>query len=328
MVAAVVAGEAVAFGPGRAWRFHCCHAWVTVSHSGRGPPYSMVVSGWISTQEWSSSVNSYRPEAPSRRAVPTGPRGLLPVTGGSSSPACLGIRHDSLTPGGVSGLAGWLRVLRDQQAGARVAARDGAPVVVYTLPRKYSTFIGYEQDAAVCRTYEPLVVPGLLQTEEYARATIRKTMPDATPEDIEARVQVRMRRQEVLTKDRPLRLRTVISELVLRQQVGTPEIMHAQYQRLIEAAGMTNVSLQVHTFNGPLACVTGPFVMIEFRDRADKGAIYLENAAGDLYLEKPHQLERYTIVFEELCADALGADDTVEFVEKLDRQIVKGARDG
>lgn len=196
-----------------------------------------------------------------------------------------------------------------------------------TLPRKYSTFIGYEQDAAVCRTYEPLVVPGLLQTEDYARATIRKTMPDATPEDIEARVQVRMRRQEVLTKERPLRLRTVISELVLRQQVGTPEIMHAQYQRLIEAAGMTNVSLQVHTFNGPLACTTGPFIMIEFRDRADKGAIYLENAAGDLYLEKPHQLERYTIVFEELCADALGADDTVEFVEKLDRQIVKGARD-
>jgi hypothetical protein len=137
-----------------------------------------------------------------------------------------------------------------------------------------------------------------------------------------------MRRQEVLTKERPLRLRTVISELALRQQVGPREVMHAQYERLIDAAAMTNVSIQVHTFSGPLACTTGPFVLIEFRDRADKGAIYVENAAGDLYLEKPHQLERYTLVFEELCADALGADDTVQFIRKIDHEVMKGARDG
>jgi transcriptional regulator with XRE-family HTH domain len=188
------------------------------------------------------------------------------------------------------------------------------------LPKKYSTFIGFEADAAVCRTYEPLVIPGLLQTEEYARATIRKTLPDATPEDIDARVEVRMRRQGVLTKAQPMRLRTVVTELALRQQVGPRATMHAQYQRLIELAQLPNVSLQVHSFNGALACTTGPFIMIEFRDRADKGAIYVENAAGDLYLEKPHQLERYTLVFEELCADALGADDSLELVRQIDHE--------
>jgi hypothetical protein len=187
-----------------------------------------------------------------------------------------------------------------------------------TLPRKYSTFIGYEQDAAVCRTYEPLVVPGLLQTEDYARATIRKPLPDATSEEVETRVQVRMRRQAVLTKTNPPRLRMVLTELALRQQVGSRQLMHAQYQKLIEAAQLPNVSIQIHTFSGALACTTGPFVLIEFRDRADKGAIYIENAAGDLYLERPHQLERYTLVFEELCADALGADDSVELIRQID----------
>lgn len=189
-----------------------------------------------------------------------------------------------------------------------------------TLPRKYSTLIGYEQDAAVCRTFEPLVVPGLLQTEDYARATIRKTMPDATAEDIESRVDVRMRRQGVLTKDHPLRLRTVICESVLRREMGPREVMRAQRRRLIEAAELPNVRIQVHPFErGPLACATGPFILIEFREQADKGAVYLENAAGDLYLEKQHQLERYTLLFEELCADALGADDSVDFIRQIDR---------
>ncbi len=134
------------------------------------------------------------------------------------------------------------------------------------LPKKYSTFIGFEADAAVCRTYEPLVVPGLLQTEDYARATIRKTLPDATLEDINARVEVRIARQKVLTKENPLRLVVVIDESALRRQIGRPQIMRDQRQRLVEASEMPNVRIQVHPFDhGPLACTTGPFVLIEFR---------------------------------------------------------------
>jgi len=189
------------------------------------------------------------------------------------------------------------------------------------LPKKYSTFIGFEADAAVCRTFEPLVVPGLLQTEEYARATIRKTLPDATPEDVDARVEVRMARQQVLTKDDPLSLRVVIDESALRRQVTTPQAMRAQRRRLIEAAAMPNVRLQVHPFDrGPLACTTSPFVLIEFREPTDPKTVYIENAAGDLYLEKPGQVARYKLVFEELTADALGADATVEFIKKIDTE--------
>ena len=84
---------------------------------------------------------------------------------------------------------------------------------------------------------------------------------------------------------------------------------------------MTNVRIQIHPFeHGPLACATGPFVLIEFRHRADKGAVYLENAAGDLYLERPKQIERYKLLFEELSADALGPDETVKFIRRIDRE--------
>ncbi len=189
------------------------------------------------------------------------------------------------------------------------------------LPKKYSTFIGFEADAAVCRTYEPLVVPGLLQTEDYARATIRKTLPDATLEDINARVEVRLARQKVLTKENPLRLVVVIDESALRRQIGRPEIMRAQRRRLVEASELPNVRIQVHPFDhGPLACTTGPFVLIEFRGPADPQTVYIENAAGDLYLEKPRQVSRYKLMFDELCADALGADDTAEFIRRIDHE--------
>lgn len=190
------------------------------------------------------------------------------------------------------------------------------------LPAKYSTFIGYEEAAATCRTYEPQVIPGLLQTRDYAQATIRKTLPDAVAADVDARVEVRMQRQKVLLREDPLRLSVVVCEAALRRQVASPAVMKAQRRHLIDTAtALPNVRLQVHPFNrGPLACTTGPFVLIEFRDSNDRGSVYMENAAGDLYLEKPRQIDRYRLLFEELSADALGADETVEFIRRIDRE--------
>lgn len=185
------------------------------------------------------------------------------------------------------------------------------------LSRKYSTYIAHEAEATCLRTYEPQVIPGLLQTAEYARRAIHKTLPEATPEDIEARVEVRMARQQVLTKDNPVRLLAVIDEGALRRQVGDRATMRQQYKRLAEATEMPNVRLQVLPFSLPSACTTGPFTLIEFPvpDREQIG--YLENAAGDLWLEKPAQVARYRVVFDELCADATGAEDSAAFIRKL-----------
>jgi transcriptional regulator with XRE-family HTH domain len=207
-----------------------------------------------------------------------------------------------------------LRLLRDSGRSGWWAEYNTA------LPPRYSSFIGYEQEAATtCWTYEPLVVPGLLQTEAYARATIRKTTPEITPDEVEARVEVRMQRQDVLTRpQRPLGLRTVICESALRRSAGDAALMREQYQQILTAAELPHVRIQVHLDRaGLLACVTGPFVIIDFPAVSDHSTIYLENGAGDLYLEKPRQLERYRLIWETLCGDALGVDDSIGFIRKL-----------
>jgi transcriptional regulator with XRE-family HTH domain len=184
------------------------------------------------------------------------------------------------------------------------------------LPRKYSHFIALEAEAVELCNWEPSVLPGLLQTEDYARASIRKTMPDAAAEEIEARVEVRMKRQHVHARPAdPLRLRVVIDEAALHRNVGGAKVMADQLIALATAAERPNVRLQVLPFEtGALAVVTGPFVLIEFADASALPVGYLENAAGDLYLEKPMQVQRHKLLFDELCADALGADDSVELI--------------
>lgn len=185
------------------------------------------------------------------------------------------------------------------------------------LSRKYTNYIAHEAEAACLRTYEPQVLPGLVQTEDYARSAIHKTLPDATSEEVEARVEVRVARQKVLLQDPPTRLVAVIDEGALRRQVGDGVLMQTQYAQLLEVMEMPNVRLQVLPFSLPSACTTGPFILIEFPNPDDPQVGYLENAAGDLWLEKPPQLARYRLVFDELCADALGAQESAAFIRKL-----------
>lgn len=187
-----------------------------------------------------------------------------------------------------------------------------------TLPRKYSTFIGFEAAARLIRSYEPQVIPGLLQTGDYARETIRKGLPGATTEEIDARVAVRLERQKVLTKERPLRLVTVVDEAALRRVVGGPKMMDQQLHHLVEQAARPNVSVHVLPFeSGASACTTGPFMLLEFPERTHPKVGYLENGAGDLYLERAAQVERYERLYDELHGDALGTDESVELIRAL-----------
>lgn len=185
------------------------------------------------------------------------------------------------------------------------------------LSRKYSNYIAHEAEAACLRTYEPQVIPGLFQTAGYAHRSIHKTLPEATPKDIEARVEVRMARQDLLAKEPPLRVLAVIDEGALRRQVGDRALMRAQYERLIEASDMPNVRIQVLPFTLPSACTTGPFILVEFPKADDAAVGYLENAAGDVWLENAAKISRYRLVFDELCADSFGAEKSVDFIRTL-----------
>nr|WP_018538653.1 helix-turn-helix transcriptional regulator [Streptomyces sp. SID8354] len=180
----------------------------------------------------------------------------------------------------------------------------------------YSVYIGLETEAASLRTYESLLVPGLLQTPGYAEAVIPGTVPELAPEDLEKRIQVRMRRQErVRDTERPLRLWVVLDESALRRVVGSHLIMREQLEHLVEVSKLPHVTVQVLPYGaGAHAGMSGTFSILEFDDAADSSVVYIEGVTSDLYLEKTNDVHKYTIMYEHLRAQALSADASREFI--------------
>jgi len=190
----------------------------------------------------------------------------------------------------------------------------------------YSVYIGLETDAASLRVYEPQVVPGLLQTRGYAEAVCEGALPEASPADIEKRVEVRMRRQERITDRRnPLRLWAVLDESALRREVGGRQTMVEQLERLNEVSQLPHVTVQVMPFAmGAHPGVNGQYAILEFPDASDSSVVYLEGVTSDLYLEKPHDVQSYSVMYEHLRAEALNPDQTREFVEKVAKDYARG----
>ena len=185
------------------------------------------------------------------------------------------------------------------------------------LPNPYEVYIGLEAGAASIRNFEPVVIPGLLQTEEYARQMSRGGPRELDREDIERRVQVRMERQRILTREDRPRLWAVIDEAVIRRVVGGPEVMREQLQHLIECAEQGKTTLQVVPFGaGAHAGTTGPFIILDFPEPTDPSVVYVETLAGDLYLEDRADVDRYTLAFDRLLAAALHPDDSVRLVQQ------------
>ncbi|GHA05584.1 helix-turn-helix domain-containing protein [Streptomyces echinoruber] len=183
----------------------------------------------------------------------------------------------------------------------------------------YSVYIGLETDAASLRVYDPQVVPGLLQTRTYAEALITGALPEAPQAEIEKRVQVRMRRQErITTSDNPLRLWAVIDEAAVRREVGSRQIMIEQLAHLLEMSQLPHVTVQLLPFSmGAHPGVSGQYAILEFPDAADSSVVYIEGVTSDLYLEKPHDVQKYSVMYEHLRAQALGADQTREFLARV-----------
>src|ERR1700754_250892 len=179
-------------------------------------------------------------------------------------------------------------------------------------------YVGLEAAARAVRTYEQQVIPGLLQSEEYAIAIIRAAQLGDRTEEIEQRVHVRMARQSLLTSDDPIDLRVVLDEAVLSRPVGGDEVMRDQLRRLIEAARLPNVTLQILPFEvGAHAGMDGTFAILEFEEERDADVVFTENATGGLFLEKFEELGKYNAIFEAIQATALDADASTEMMELL-----------
>nr|WP_198543153.1 helix-turn-helix transcriptional regulator [Pseudofrankia sp. BMG5.36] len=186
------------------------------------------------------------------------------------------------------------------------------------LPEPYTAYISFEAEARAVRNYESLFIPGLLQTEDYARAAIRGNLPRATPTQIDQRVQARLERQTVLTKANPLHLWAILDEAALHRQVGGPGILHAQLTRLLETADQPNVTIQVIPYTvGAHPGMQGSFSIMDFPHRTDPEIIHVDGMAGDLFLDAEADIRRYSLVFDLLRAQALSPDDTAALINNL-----------
>ncbi len=199
---------------------------------------------------------------------------------------------------------GWLRPYHD-------ALRD-----------EYNTYIQFEAEAKTVRNWEALYIPGLLQTKNYAHAVIEGHLPDAMPGDLEQRVQARIERQAVLTKEHPLDLTAVMDEAALRRQVGGPDVMAEQLQQLQELADRPHISVQVIPYlAGAHQGMPGGFALLSFADPEDGQIVYIDSMANDSFLETDADIARYATIFDNLRAQALSSDDSLALIAKATAEL-------
>jgi transcriptional regulator with XRE-family HTH domain len=180
------------------------------------------------------------------------------------------------------------------------------------LPSWFRVAIGLEESASLIRAYEPQVVPGLLQTPDYARAIATASFPGAVAEETERRVALRLARQELLRRPAPPEFWVVLDETVLRRPVGGADVMRGQLASLIEAAEAPNVTIQVIPFAaGWHPALHGMFWVFRFPDQEMPDIVYTESLTGAYYLNKPAETATYIEALDRMCAQAASPEQTV-----------------
>lgn len=177
-------------------------------------------------------------------------------------------------------------------------------------------FVGLEAEASFFTTYQPMVVPGLLQTPAYAAATARAGIN--TTADVDRIVAARMERQRILYRaERPPRLWAVLDEAVLARAAGS-EVMREQIAHLITVSELRTVTIQVLPFDaGWHAGLSGPFVILDFPTPSDPSVVYLESRHDSLYLEEPEVLDEYRTIAGHVQASALTAAESVAYLRRM-----------
>ncbi|WP_418960028.1 helix-turn-helix domain-containing protein [Streptomyces tritici] len=192
------------------------------------------------------------------------------------------------------------------------------------LPGWFSMYVSLEGAASLIRAYEPHFVPGLLQTEDYARAVMRSGAVGASrAEDIERHVALRMERQSLLTREDAPKFWVVMDETVLRRPVGDgPEVMRAQLDRLLDACELPNVTLQIAEFaSGHHPGTYGPFVLFRFAMPELPDMVYSEYLTGAVYLDARPEVASHLEVMDRMAAQAATAQRTKEILRSLRKEL-------
>ena len=186
------------------------------------------------------------------------------------------------------------------------------------LPSWFETYLGLEQAASVIRVYEPQLVPGLLQTEDYARAVLLLRHLHASHRDIERRVTLRIARQAFLSQPGAAELWVVLDEAALRRGLGSQEVQRGQLRHLIEMAQRPNVTLQVVSFGASApAAAGGPFTILRFSEPDLPDIVYLEHLTNAIYLDKKRDTVDYLAIMDNLCIQAQSPTETLSFLQEI-----------
>ena len=190
------------------------------------------------------------------------------------------------------------------------------------VPDWFQVYVGLEEAAQLIRVYEMQFVPGLLQTEEYARAVVMQGAPGLEPEEVDRRVALRMGRQKLFNKENAPRLWAIVDEAALRRPMGGRDVLAAQIERLMDAVGEPNITLQVMPFRyGGHAAEGGAFTIMRFPEADLPDIVYMEYLTGALYLDKPDEVERYAAVMERLSVAGTSPDRTREILAAMLKEI-------
>jgi transcriptional regulator with XRE-family HTH domain len=189
------------------------------------------------------------------------------------------------------------------------------------VPSWAQPYVGLEAAASVIRTFQVQLVPGLLQTESYARALIGQGSA-TTDEEIARRSELRASRQEILRRPDAPQLWVVIDEAALRRPVGSREIVREQLEHLIEVADHPAVTLQIMPFSaGAHSAMGGPFTILRFAEPDLADVVYIEQLTSALYLDKPVEVDSYLEVMEQLCLQAEPVASTTKLLRHIHSDI-------
>jgi transcriptional regulator with XRE-family HTH domain len=208
-------------------------------------------------------------------------------------------------------LAGLLKLAKDaRQRGWWYSYKD-------VLLSRFELFLGLESEADSIRDFELSMIPGLLQTDDYARELIRGLMAfDAA--EIERRVELRMARQQILDREDAPHLWAIVDEAAVHRVVGGKAIMKAQLLHLANSAEHGRTTIQVLPFSaGPHPGQTGPFIILGFAEPTEPEVVYMETVGGNLYVDKPEEVSLYTTAFDQLRAVALSPAQTRDMLHSL-----------
>jgi transcriptional regulator with XRE-family HTH domain len=180
------------------------------------------------------------------------------------------------------------------------------------LPTRFETYLGLEQASSVIRTYQPQLVPGLLQTRELARPVLRFCHPSESIDDIERRLALLMTRQEVLTQPSAPHLWAVIDQAALCR-LEPPEVLRDQIQHLITMAELPHVKVQLlPRYSREYVAVGSPFTILRFAEPDLPDIVYLEQLTGALYLDNGEDVQRYRMVMDRVCILAKSPAETIK----------------